>query len=200
MSSASSLVVQNVAPFETPAHQTFRLRRGGPGILKKRPRPTDTDDDDADTVNPAVEPGVRAKRCRAMLRKNSERLHELCMRMYRTMAEAQKLKDESHACADFARLLALSNESHQMTQFDWSELQAHHADLEQIFEVVMLPDWVVLWPLDEPYSPVKVPVITRNAAVPAAVPERSGDTTTDEEAEEPQQSGRELTRSSSPSY
>lgn len=196
----------------------FRLRRGGPGILIKRPRPStaaaDTEEDLV--VNPAVEPGVRAKRCRAMLRKNTERLHELCTRMYQTMLEAQKLKDESHACADFARLLALSNESHQLTHFDWGELKAHHTDLEQIFEVVMLPQWVVLWPQNEPYSPVKVPVpLTRQSAgvipespllsaSPAAKqqPDDSDEVTTDDGGGEAGEAfeARQLTRSSSPSY
>lgn len=206
MSSSSS------AAFETPARQVFRLRRGGPGILAKRPRPsTAADTEEELAVNPAVEPGVRAKRCRAMLRKNTERLHELCNRMYQTMLEAQKLKDESHACADFARLLALSNESHQLTHFDWGELKAHHTDLEQIFEVVMLPQWVVLWPQNEPYSPVKAPIpLTRQTAgvIPESPqpqrqqqPDDSDDVTTDDGGETGAAfEARQLTRSSSPSY
>jgi hypothetical protein len=102
-----------------------------------------------------------------------------------------------------------------MTHFDWSELKAHHKDLEQIFEVVMLPQWVVLWPLDEPYSPVKAPVpLTRQTAgvedspVLAPPPQRpkrviQPDETTDDEGEadqEEEQQPSELTRSSSPSY
>jgi hypothetical protein len=208
-SSSSSSSATATAPFETPARQVLRVHGG---ILKnKRPR-----DPDEDGVACAVEPGVRAKRCRLMLRKNTKRLHELCLAMYKTMLEAQKIKDESHACADFARLLSLSNESHQLSHFHWDELKSHHADLEKIFEVVTLPQWVVLWPLGEPYSPVKKPLLQRSdaaAEAPVALPlpppsaqaprvVGPDDTTTegsdDDDDENPRE--RELTRSSSPSY
>jgi hypothetical protein len=208
MSSSSATAVQ---PYETPANQVIRARGGI--LTHKRPRDTATEEGDGEgagvQVNPVVEPGVRAKRCRLMLRKNTERLHELCLAMYKTMLEAQKIKDESHACADFARLLGLSNESHQLSHFKWDELKTHHADLEKIFEVVMLPQWVVLWPLNEPYSPVKKPLrsgdggaATEALPLPPPKPTRvvqPDDTTTDDDDDENPRE-RELTRSSSPSY